>query len=136
MASAHGNHDGPRLSHPSLDPLAPVEVAAGEKRGLELRRALQVAVERIADLVDVLAQPRLEQVAELLLHLGRILDRAFEKLTLCFLGQSIEEGELLLVGLELPDRLSGGGEGLAQNRFDALFALDAKRLELHAKQSE
>src|SRR5688572_14138833 len=106
MACADGDHYRARLLHSALDPLAPAEIPAREKGRLQRGRALQVAVEGLADVVDIAGQPGLEHAVELGAHRLRVLDRAFEQLSLRAFGQAIEEGELLLVRFELIDGLA------------------------------
>src|SRR5688572_18296092 len=106
MACADGDHHRARLPHSTFDPLAPAEISAGEERRLEFGRALQVAVEGLADVVDIACQPGFEHAVELRAHRLRVLDRAFEQLSLRAFRQAVEEGELLLVGFELIDGLA------------------------------
>ena len=122
VARADSDHHGARLRHPPFDPLAPIPIAAREQCRLEFRRGLQVLVEGLPDRIDIAPEPRLEHLVELGPHLLRVLDCTLEELPLGIFGEAVEEGELLLVGLELTDRLARVGERASQNRRDALVA--------------
>src|SRR6476661_3859906 len=93
-------------------------------------------VEGPGDRLDVAARPGRQHRVEILCHILRLADRPFEQVALRLFGQRVGKAELLDIAFELANRLALGGEGIAEDRFDSLAALEAHVVELVSEQDE